>query len=171
MKKNDLVFIKKSWKVKKIHFVGIGGNGMSGLALVLKNLGFEVSGSDIKKTSLTEFLEKSGIKVYYFHSKENIKNAELVVFSSAIPPSNPELVYAKSLGIPVIPRAEMLGELMRMKYSIAVSGTHGKTTTTSLIAHILMEAGLSPTVVVGGIWLNLNNNAFLGKDRFFVVET
>ncbi|MEO0089050.1 MAG: UDP-N-acetylmuramate--L-alanine ligase [candidate division WOR-3 bacterium] len=170
MKKSDLIFIKKRWQIKKIHFVGIGGSGMSGLALVLKNLGFEISGSDIKKTSLTEFLEKNGIKVYYSHCKENVRGAELVIFSSAIPPSNPELIYAKDLGIPVIPRAEMLGELMRIKYSIAVSGTHGKTTTTSLIAHILEFAKRDPTVIIGGRILSMNSGAKLGKSDYLVCE-
>lgn len=169
MKKRDLFFIKK-WQIKKIHFVGIGGSGMSGLALVLKNLGFEISGSDIKRTYLTEFLERRRIKVYYAHCEKNIRDAELVVFSSAIPPSNPELVYAKNLGIPVIPRAEMLGELMRMKYSIAVSGTHGKTTTTSLIAYILEVAKKDPTVIIGGRILSMDSGAKLGKSDYLVCE-
>ena len=121
------------YQFKKIHFVGIGGIGMSGIAEVLKNMGYKITGSDIKESETVKRLKKLGIKVFIGHSKENIDETDVVVFSSAVKPDNPEIVKAKSLGIPVIPRAEMLAELCRLKYSILVAGAHGKTTTTSLL--------------------------------------
>ncbi len=157
-------------KVKKIHFVGIGGIGMSGLALVLKNLGFEITGSDIKESAITRMLEKNGIPVYYSHRTENVKGADTVVYSSAIRDDNPEIVAARSRRLPVIQRAEMLGELMRLKFSIAVSGTHGKTTTTSIIGNILEKAGLDPTLIIGGRVMDMGVNAKLGGSKYLVAE-
>jgi len=150
--------------------VGIGGSGMSGIAEVLHNLGFMVTGSDIQKKDMTERLEKLGIKVYYGHAPENVEGAEVVVVSTAIPPDNPEVLYAQEKKIPVIPRAEMLAELMRMKYSIAVSGAHGKTTTTSMIASILENAGYDPTVVVGGRIRGMGTGGKLGQSEYLVAE-
>jgi len=157
-------------KIKKIHFVGIGGSGMSGLAEVLHNLGFIITGSDIRKTQVTKRLEQLGIKVFYSHRAENVRDKDLVVKSSAIPPFNIEILEAKRLNIPVIPRAEMLGELMRMKYSIAVSGSHGKTTTTYMIGEILEKAGKDPTIVVGGRIKETSSGAKLGNGIFMVAE-
>src|SRR5512133_4073353 len=137
-------------KIERLHFVGIGGIGMSGIAEVLLNLGFKVTGSDARKTDITERLEKIGAQVFYGHKAENIIDSDVVVTSSAIRPDNPEVKKAKELFIPVIQRAEMLAELMRMKYSIAVAGAHGKTTTTSLVSSILGHAGFDPTCVIGG---------------------
>lgn len=157
--------------VKHIHFVGIGGIGMSGIAELLCNLGFKVSGSDLKKSSVTERLEALGAKVFEGHATENIDEADVVVFSSAVSEDNPEIVAAKKKGIPVIPRAEMLSELMRLKpYSVAVAGAHGKTTTTSMIATILGHAGIDPTTIVGGVVDTLGSNARLGQSDWFVVE-
>ena len=155
---------------RRIHMVGIGGYGMSGIAEVLHNLGFYVTGSDIKKSKITIRLENLGITVRYGHSPENVHDAQVVVYSSAIRRENPELVEARKLKIPTIPRAEMLAELMRMKYSIAVSGAHGKTTTTWMIGTLLTKAGLSPTVVVGGRIRGLDTGAILGKSEYMVVE-
>ncbi|MCD6086928.1 MAG: UDP-N-acetylmuramate--L-alanine ligase [Candidatus Hydrothermae bacterium] len=157
-------------KYQRIHMVGIGGSGMSGIAEVLHNLGFMVTGSDIQKKDMTERLEKLGIKVYYGHAPENVEGAEVVVVSTAIPPDNPEVLYAQEKKIPVIPRAEMLAELMRMKYSIAVSGAHGKTTTTSMIASILENAGYDPTVVVGGRIRGMGTGGKLGQSEYLVAE-
>jgi UDP-N-acetylmuramate--alanine ligase len=157
-------------KLKHIHFVGIGGVGMSGIALVLKNLGFDVSGSDVKETDLTKNLTRSGIKLYYGHRAENGVGADVVVYSSAIAKDNIELITAQANRIPVIPRAEMLAELMRMKYSIAISGSHGKTTVTSMISTILEKAGLDPTTVIGGKVLGSDAGAKLGKSEYLVAE-
>ena len=150
--------------------VGIGGTGMCGIAEVLYNTGYKVTGSDMKKTETTEHLEKLGIDIKYSHVGENICGADVVVISSAISDDNPEVVAAKTEKIPVIRRAEMLAELMRMKISIAIAGTHGKTTTTSLIGHILREGGLDPTVIVGGRVLGVGSNAYLGKGEYLVAE-
>lgn len=155
---------------KKIHFIGIGGIGMSGIAEVLNNMGYTVTGSDIKDSETVRRLRNLGIKVFIGHSKDNIDETDVVVFSSAVKPDNPEIVRAKSLGIPVIPRAEMLAELCRLKYSILVAGAHGKTTTTSLIATVLSDAGFDPTVVVGGKLKSLDTNARLGQGKFLVAE-
>jgi len=157
-------------KYQKIHMVGIGGSGMSGIAEVLHNLGFMVTGSDIQRKDITERLEKLGIKIFYGHAPENVEGAEVVVVSTAIPPDNPEVLYAHEKKIPVIPRAEMLAELMRMKYSIAVSGAHGKTTTTSMIASILEKAGYDPTVVVGGRIRGMGTGGKLGQSEYLVAE-
>lgn len=155
---------------RRIHMVGIGGYGMSGIAEVLHNLGFLVTGSDIQKSKITERLEALGIVVRYGHRPENIHGSQVVVYSSAIRSENPELVEAKKLKIPTIPRAEMLAELMRMKYSIAVSGAHGKTTTTWMIGTVFSKAGFNPTVVVGGRIRGLDTGAVLGKSEYMVVE-
>lgn len=157
-------------KIKHIHFVGIGGIGMSGIAEVLLNLGYTVTGSDLKESPITERLSSLGAKVSTGHSPHNVKDADVVVYSSAVKPDNVELVEAKSRQIPTIARAEMLAELMRMKYGIAVAGTHGKTTTTSMIARILTEGGLDPTIVVGGKLRSLDTNAKLGAGEYLVCE-
>ena len=149
-------------KIEKIHFVGIGGIGMSGIAEVLLSLGYTVTGSDLKRTQLTDRLVELGAVVSEGHSSENIGDTDVVVYSSAVKPGNVELETARSRQIPIIPRAEMLAELMRMKYGIAVAGTHGKTTTTSMIARVLTEGGLDPTIVVGGKLRSLDSNARLG---------
>lgn len=157
-------------KVKRIHFVGIGGAGMCGIAEVLRNEGYSVSGSDIVASKVTERLEKLGIKVFIGHAKENIAGASVVVVSSAIHKGNPEVDAAFIMHIPVVRRAEMLGELMRYRYGIAVSGTHGKTTTTSLIASIFAQANLDPTFVIGGLLNSAKTNARLGTGRYLIAE-
>ena len=150
-------------RFKRLHFVGIGGAGMSGIAEILFNLGYAVSGSDSSPSEVTEYLQKIGIECHDGHQAENLGKADVVVISSAISPSNPELVAARRLGIPIIKRAEMLGELMRLKFSVGVAGTHGKTTTTSMIGRILQAAELYPTLVVGGIVAELGTGASLGQ--------
>jgi UDP-N-acetylmuramate--alanine ligase len=158
-------------KVKHIHLVGIGGIGMSGIAELLLNLGYKVSGSDIKATEVTEHLSDLGGTLFQGHDPHHINGADVVVFSSAVRDDNPELVEARQRAVPVIPRAEMLAELMRLKYGIAVAGAHGKTTTTCMIASILTKGGLDPTVVIGGrlnIWGG--SNARLGNSDFLVAE-
>ncbi len=158
------------YQYKKIHFVGIGGIGMSGIAEVLYNMGYTVTGSDIKESETVKRLKSFGIKVFIGHSRDNIDNTDVVVYSSAVKQDNPELIKAKSLGIPVIPRAEMLAELCRLKYSILVAGAHGKTTTTSLIATVLTDAGFDPTIVIGGKLKSIGTNAKLGQGEFLVAE-
>ena len=153
-----------------IHFVGIGGIGMSGIAELLINLGYKVSGSDLKLSHITKRLEKKGGMIFKGHSKEQVSNANVVVTSTAIAKENPEVIQAKALSIPIIPRAEMLAELMRIKYSIAVSGAHGKTSTTAMISQILNTAGLDPTVIIGGLLQGLDTNALHGKGDFIVAE-
>jgi UDP-N-acetylmuramate--alanine ligase len=157
-------------KLQRIHFVGIGGIGMSGIAEVLLNLGYRVSGSDLKKSAVTERLEGLGATVFEGHAAQNIAGADVVVTSSAINPSNPEVFEARRLHIPVIPRAEMLAELMRLKYGIAIAGMHGKTTTTSMVAAVLAAGGLDPTVVVGGRVDTMGSNARLGRSQYLVAE-
>ena len=158
------------YKVKSIHFVGIGGVGMSGIAEILSNLGYAVSGSDLSESSAVLRLRRMGIDVVIGHSVENIASADVLVTSSAIDPSNPEVIEAKRRGTPVVPRATMLSELMRLKQGIAIAGTHGKTTTTSLVASVLAEAGMDPTYVIGGKLQSAGANARLGEGEFIVVE-
>lgn len=157
-------------KIQHIHFVGIGGIGMSGIAEVLLNLGYHISGSDIKETEVTRRLQALGCEISYGHRKENVREVDVVVISSAIRQGNPEVEAAEQRLIPVIPRAEMLAELMRMKIGIAIAGTHGKTTTTSLIATVLAAGGLDPTVVIGGRLNSIGSNARLGQGDFLVAE-
>ena len=143
---------------------------MSGIAQVLITLGYKVSGSDLKRGPVTDRLKKNGADIFIGHTEKNVKDAHVVVVSSAVKLDNPEVVAAKKLGIPVVPRAEMLAELMRLKYGIAIAGTHGKTTTTSLVATILASAGLDPTMVVGGVLNSFKTNAKLGKGEYLVAE-
>lgn len=157
-------------RIQRIHFVGIGGAGMSGIAEVLINLGYEVSGSDIKKSPVTERLTTMGAKVSIGHKEQNITGCDVVVTSSAVNQENPEVIAANEKRIPVVPRAEMLAELMRFRYGIAVAGTHGKTTTTSFIASVLAEDGLDPTFVIGGKLNSADTNARLGSGRYLVAE-
>jgi UDP-N-acetylmuramate--alanine ligase len=157
-------------KIQRIHFVGIGGIGMSGIAEVLLNLGYKVSGSDLKASAVTQRLASLGAITFEGHRAENITDAEVVVTSSAVAPDNPEVTEAHKLHIPVIQRAEMLAELMRLKYGIAIAGMHGKTTTTSMVAAVLAAGGLDPTVVVGGRVDAMGSNARLGKSQYLVAE-
>ncbi|CAN91823.1 MULTISPECIES: UDP-N-acetylmuramate--L-alanine ligase [Sorangium] len=157
-------------RVRHVHFVGIGGVGMSGLAEILRSLEFEVSGSDLKESSTTRRLTSLGVRIDIGHRAENVRGVDVVVYSSAIRPENPELTEARALGTPVIGRAEMLAELMRVKYGVAIAGSHGKTTTTSLVATVLRAAGLDPTVVVGGKMAALGTNARLGAGDLLVAE-
>jgi UDP-N-acetylmuramate--alanine ligase len=157
-------------RTRRVHFVGIGGIGMSGIAELLANLGYAVSGSDQRSSDVTERLQTLGVRVAIGHAAGHVGDADVVVFSSAVRPDNPEVVDAHLRRIPVIPRAEMLAELMRLRSGIAVSGTHGKTTTTSMIAVVLERAGLDPTAVIGGRLRAFGSNARLGRGQYIVVE-
>lgn len=156
--------------VKHIHFVGIGGAGMSGIAEVLLTQGFRVSGSDMSQNATTKHLEKLGAMILYGHDAANIKGADVIVYSSAIPKDNPELIAALQTNIPILARAQMLAELMRTRYGIAIGGTHGKTTTTSLTTTLLAEGGLDPTFVIGGLLRSAGTHARLGASKYFVAE-
>jgi UDP-N-acetylmuramate--alanine ligase len=157
-------------KIRTIHFVGIGGAGMAGIAEVLLNLGYTVTGTDLKQSSVTERLRSLGVRVHEGHAAEHLGAADVVVVSSAVAPDNPEILAAHARRIPVVPRAEMLAELMRFRYGIAIAGTHGKTTTTSLIASVLAEGGVDPTFVIGGRLASANANAKLGLGKYLVAE-
>ena len=157
-------------KVRRLHFVGIGGSGMSGIAEVLLNLGYAVTGSDIAENAATRRLQQLGAQVALQHSAEQVAGADAVVISSAVRPDNPEVMAARAKRIPVVPRALMLAELMRLKQGVAIAGTHGKTTTTSLVASVLAEGGLDPTFVIGGRLTAAGSNARLGAGEFIVVE-
>src|SRR4029453_1837421 len=157
-------------KIQRVHFVGMGGIGMSGIAEVLLNLGYKISGSDLKSSAVTQRLATLGATIFEGHPAENVAGAEVIVTSSAISPDNPEVAEAGKLHIPVIQRAEMLAELMRLKYRIAIAGMHGKTTTTSMVAAVLAAGGLDPTVVVGGRVDALGSNARIGKSQYLVAE-
>lgn len=167
---NGVIDIPEMRRIRRIHFIGIGGAGMCGIAEVLLNQGYNVSGSDPSDTHVTRRLQSLGAEVFHQHLAENICGANVVVISTAIPQDNPELVAARSQHIPVVPRAEMLAELMRFRHGVAVAGTHGKTTTTSLLATIYGDAGLDPTFVIGGLLNRLGANAKLGKSRYFIAE-
>jgi UDP-N-acetylmuramate--alanine ligase len=157
-------------KVKRIHFIGVGGAGMSGIAEVLANQGFEVSGSDLAESATTRRLAGLGVRVTLGHTAENVGSADAVVVSTAVREDNPEVVAARERHVPIVPRAQMLAELMRLKQGIAIAGTHGKTTTTSLTASCLAEAGLDPTFVIGGRLISAGANARLGQGEFLVAE-
>lgn len=157
-------------RFKRLHFVGIGGAGMSGIAEILLNLGYQVTGSDCVPSEITAYLERLGVRIFPNHAESNVEKADVVVISSAVGESNPEVLQARNSGIPVIKRAEMLGELMRLKFSIGVAGTHGKTTTTSMIGRITRVAGLKPTLIVGGVVAELGTGASLGEGDYLVAE-
>ena len=157
-------------RIQHIHFVGIGGSGMSGIAEVLHNLGYRVSGSDLAESTVTRRLAELGCQIMLGHDAANILGASAIVTSTAVAGNNPEVIAARAARIPVVPRALMLAELMRLKRGIAVAGTHGKTTTTSLVASILAAGGLDPTFVIGGRLNSAGANARLGSGEFIVVE-
>jgi UDP-N-acetylmuramate--alanine ligase len=157
-------------KVKNIHMIGIGGAGMNGIAEILLNLGFSVTGSDISRSAVTDRLEKLGAKLHIGHLPENVTGADVVVYSSAVKEDNPEIVAARERKIPVIKRPDMLAELMRMKYGICIAGTHGKTTTTSMVAHVLTDGGIDPTIIVGGKVADFGGGAKIGQSHFLVLE-
>jgi len=166
----SIIEIPEMRRIERIHFVGIGGAGMCGIAEVLLNQGYKISGSDKLDTKVTKRLRELGATVFLGHASKNVHSVDVVVVSSAIDPSNPEVSYAQANRIPVVRRAEMLGELMRYRHGIAVAGTHGKTTTTSLIASILGQAGLDPTFVIGGLLNSTESNGRLGASRLLVAE-
>ena len=157
-------------RIQRIHFVGIGGSGMGGIAEVLLNLGYEIQGSDARENAVTRRLARLGATVFIGHSADHLGAADVVVVSSAVNRANPEVAAALARRVPVVPRAQMLGELMRFRYSIAIAGTHGKTTTTSLVASVLAEGGLDPTFVIGGRLKSADSNARLGAGRYLVAE-
>ena len=157
-------------RIRRIHFIGIGGAGMGGIAEVLHTLEFEVSGSDLRENAMTRRLSSLGVKVRIGHRPEHVRECDVVVVSAAVPPDNPELKAARARPVPVVPRAEMLGEIMRFRHGIAVAGTHGKTTTTSLVTSVLSAGGLDPTFVIGGRLLASGANARLGDGRYLVAE-
>lgn len=164
------IYIPEMRRIKRIHFIGIGGTGMCGIAEVLNNQGYSISGSDMRASTATRRLQQAGIQVFFGHARDYVEGVDVVVVSTAINPDNPEFARAQELRIPIVPRAEMLAELMRYRHSIAVAGTHGKTTTTSMIASILGEAGRDPTFVVGGLVKAAGSNAGLGESRYLVAE-
>lgn len=158
-------------KKRKIHFIGIGGVGMSGLALILKRLGHEVSGCDLAKSKYVKSLEEAGIQVFLGHDSSHLEDVEIVVYSSAISKENQELKFAKERGKIVLPRAKMLSEIMQAyPKTIVVAGSHGKTTTTSMVAHLLLKLKLNPTVIVGGVINNVESNSLLGESEFLIAE-
>ena len=157
-------------RIRRVHLVGVGGAGMNGIAEVVANQGFDVSGSDLKESRATRHLKKLGVKIYLGHDAGHIKGVDVLVVSTAVPDTNPEVIAAREARIPVVPRAEMLAELMRFKRGIAVAGTHGKTTTTSLAASLLAEAGLDPTFVIGGVVNAWGSNARLGQGEYLLAE-
>jgi len=167
---NIVIDIPEMRRIRSIHFIGIGGAGMCGIAEVLINQGYAVSGSDPSDNHVTQRLESLGADIFHSHTANNVLGADVVVISTAIPQNNPELEAARDRRIPVVPRAEMLAELMRFRHGVAVAGTHGKTTTTSLLATIFADAGLDPTFVIGGLLNRLGANARLGKSRYFIAE-
>jgi len=164
------VMIPEMRRIRQIHFIGIGGAGMSGIAEVLLNQGYSISGSDMRQSRVTDRLVAMGMQVFIGHREDNVKDADVVVTSTAINEENPEIIFARAHRIPLVPRAEMLGELMRYRHSIAVAGTHGKTTTTSLLASLLAEGDLDPTFVIGGLLNSAGTNAKLGASRILVAE-
>jgi len=168
--KNTVHNVMSMGRIEHIYFIGIGGVGMSGIAEVLLNMGYQVSGSDLQNTRVTEHLKKAGAAIFQGHQAHQVEDAHVVVTSTAVSADNPEVLHARSLRIPVIPRAEMLAELMRFRYGIAIAGTHGKTTTTSLVASILAEGGMDPTFVIGGKLISAGTNAKLGASKYLVAE-
>ncbi|MGX5174686.1 UDP-N-acetylmuramate--L-alanine ligase [Aliikangiella sp. IMCC44653] len=167
---NPMPEIPEMRRIRRIHFIGIGGAGMCGIAEVLLNQGYNVTGSDPSSSDTTNRLKKLGAEIFHQHTANNVLGANVVVVSTAIPKDNPEIEAARSRRIPIVPRAEMLAELMRFRHGVAVAGTHGKTTTTSLLATLYADAGLDPTFVIGGLLNRLGANARLGKSRYFIAE-